>query len=51
MSFSSILANSVGDRAGNVVVWASLILGQPVGIMVYYHDYIIKNFDPESLGL
>ncbi|KAL7639769.1 UNVERIFIED_CONTAM: hypothetical protein RMT77_009179 [Armadillidium vulgare] len=51
VSFSSILANSVGDRAGNVVVWASLILGQPVGIMVYYHDYIIKNFDPESLGL
>lgn len=38
-----------GARVGNMMVWASLILGQPLGIMVYYHDYVVKNFDPAYL--
>jgi len=40
-----------GDRKrwGNVVVWASLILGQPLCIMMYYHDYIITHFGQDFL--
>lgn len=33
-----------GPRWGNIVVWASIILGQPLAIMMYYHDYVITHF-------
>ncbi|KAK9510109.1 hypothetical protein O3M35_004962 [Rhynocoris fuscipes] len=33
-----------GGRWGNIIVWASLILGQPLCIMMYYHDYVITHF-------
>lgn len=42
-------ANGERPRWGNVVVWASLILGQPLCIMMYYHDYVITHFGPEWL--
>ncbi|KAL3117116.1 hypothetical protein niasHT_007519 [Heterodera trifolii] len=28
-----------GGRAGNIVVWLSLILGQPMAILMYVHDW------------
>lgn len=31
------------SRLGNVLVWLSLIIGQPLAIMMYYHDYIIEQ--------
>ena len=34
----------LGPRAGNALVWMSLIVGQPMGIMMYYHDYVVDNF-------
>jgi len=34
----------LGPRWGNMIVWASLILGQPLCIMMYYHDYVITHF-------
>jgi len=37
-------------RWGNVVVWASLILGQPLCIMMYYHDYVLTQYGPEFLA-
>jgi len=37
-------------RWGNVIVWASLILGQPLCIMMYYHDYVITHFGPQWIG-
>lgn len=37
-----------GARWGNIVVWASLIIGQPLCIMMYYHDYVVTHFG-ESL--
>ncbi|XP_031827704.1 diacylglycerol O-acyltransferase [Nomia melanderi] len=44
----SILSKMVeqywGARWGNIVVWASLIIGQPLCIMMYYHDYVITHF-------
>lgn len=42
-------ANGERKRWGNVVVWASLILGQPLCIMMYYHDYIITHFGQDFL--
>ncbi|XP_016771315.1 diacylglycerol O-acyltransferase 1 isoform X6 [Apis mellifera] len=33
-----------GARWGNITVWASLIIGQPLCIMMYYHDYVITHF-------
>lgn len=34
------------DIVGNVVFWVSFcIIGQPLSLMLYYHDYVI-NHDP-----
>lgn len=30
-----------GPKMGNIVVWLSLIIGQPLAILMYYHDYYI----------
>lgn len=30
-------------QPGNVVVWVSIILGQPLAITMYMHDYLIYN--------
>ena len=29
--------------AGNISVWLSLIVGQPIAIMMYFHDYYVLN--------
>ncbi|KPJ15100.1 Diacylglycerol O-acyltransferase 1 [Papilio machaon] len=33
----------LGPRWGNIIVWSSLILGQPLAIMMYYHDYALTH--------
>lgn len=33
------------SSSGNIVVWASIILGQPLAVMMYYHDYVITHFN------
>ncbi|XGW07157.1 hypothetical protein V3C99_017008 [Haemonchus contortus] len=39
-----------GGRAGNVIVWLSLIVGQPLAILMYFHDwYVIHTISAESL--
>ncbi|KAJ8290769.1 hypothetical protein GJAV_G00017270 [Gymnothorax javanicus] len=30
---------------GNAAVWISLILGQPIAVLMYVHDYYILNFE------
>lgn len=44
----SIVCRSVetryGPKWGNIIVWSSLIVGQPLCIMMYYHDYVITHF-------
>jgi diacylglycerol O-acyltransferase-1 len=30
-------------QPGNVVVWVSIILGQPIAILMYMHDYYLIN--------
>ncbi|BES88557.1 O-acyltransferase [Nesidiocoris tenuis] len=41
---SRFVQNKLGAKWGNVIVWTSLILGQPLCIMMYYHDYVITHF-------
>ncbi|XP_060596411.1 diacylglycerol O-acyltransferase 1-like isoform X1 [Ruditapes philippinarum] len=33
----------VHGKLGNMVVWLSLILGQPVAILAYYHDFYVNH--------
>lgn len=30
-------------QVGNMIVWMSLIVGQPIAILAYVHDYYIGN--------
>lgn len=46
---SSMVSSKFGGRWGNIIVWASLILGQPLGILVYFYDYAVKNVDLEAM--
>jgi len=39
----------MGPRMGNALVWVSLIVGQPLGVMVYYHDYVIDHFGRDEI--
>jgi len=34
----------IHGKYGNMVVWLSLIMGQPVAILAYYHDYYINVY-------
>lgn len=43
-AISKTVERSLGPRMGNIIVWASIILGQPLCIMMYYHDYVITHF-------
>ncbi|TKR61705.1 hypothetical protein L596_028785 [Steinernema carpocapsae] len=40
-----------GGRAGNVVVWLSLILGQPMAILMYVHDWYWLHYPAELNSL
>lgn len=42
--FSKMVERNFGARWGNIVVWTSLIIGQPLCIMMYYHDYVVTHF-------
>ena len=33
---------------GNIVVWLSLILGQPIAILAYVHDYYVTTVASHS---
>ncbi|KAL1400063.1 hypothetical protein pipiens_002111 [Culex pipiens pipiens] len=46
---SKFMERNYGPRLGNTVVWASIILGQPLAIMMYYHDYMITHYNDELL--
>lgn len=37
-------------KYGNMAVWISLILGQPVAILSYFHDYYVLNY-PGAIGV
>ncbi|KAK9872917.1 hypothetical protein WA026_020269 [Henosepilachna vigintioctopunctata] len=47
-TFANYVEKRFGPRWGNIIVWSSLILGQPLCIMMYYHDYVVTHYG-ESL--
>ena len=32
-----------GGQLGNMAVWVSLIIGQPLAMMMYFHDYYVQQ--------
>lgn len=45
---SRIAEVKLGPRMGNIMVWSSLILGQPLAILMYYHDYALMHFRTDA---
>uniref|UniRef100_A0A0K8URF5 O-acyltransferase n=2 Tax=Endopterygota TaxID=33392 RepID=A0A0K8URF5_BACLA len=43
-AISKSIERKMGPRMGNIIVWASIILGQPLCIMMYYHDYVVTHY-------
>lgn len=46
---SKYMETNFGPRMGNVVVWASIIMGQPLCVMMYYHDYVVTHYGKDLL--
>jgi hypothetical protein len=38
-----LTARHLNGKIGNMVVWATVVISQPIGILMYYHDYYIIN--------
>ncbi|XP_017854490.1 diacylglycerol O-acyltransferase 1 isoform X2 [Drosophila busckii] len=49
-AISKYIERRLGPRMGNIIVWASIILGQPLCIMAYYHDYVVTHFQNSLNG-
>lgn len=37
-----------GGRLGNIIMWLSLILGQPLAILMYVHDWYVAQYPHSS---
>ncbi|KAH9361363.1 hypothetical protein HPB48_020257 [Haemaphysalis longicornis] len=51
--FAFVIDNIFRNRynnLGNMAVWISLIIGQPLAILMYYHDYYIINYGTPRTG-
>ena len=35
-------------QIGNCIVWLSIVLGQPIAIIMYMHDYYYKHIAPQA---
>ena len=44
------LEKRLGPRAGNICVWLSLVIGQPMALMMYYHDYVVEHYGKELIS-
>lgn len=42
------LTSKVEGHWGNVLVWLSLIIGQPVALLMYFHDYYVLHHAPSA---
>lgn len=47
---SKKLETSVGPRAGNILMWLSLLIGHPLAVMMYYHDYVVEHYGKELIS-
>lgn len=44
LPYSKFVGKYLHNQYGNMAVWVSLIIGQPLCILMYYHDYYVLNF-------
>ena len=49
MEISKTAQKYMGNRAGNVVVWMSLIIGQPLAVLMYYHDFVVEHYGAKDI--
>ncbi|XP_068855185.1 diacylglycerol O-acyltransferase 1-like [Aphelocoma coerulescens] len=40
-----VVSRFLRGNYGNAAVWMSLILGQPVAVLMYVHDYYVLNYE------
>ena len=38
----AVISLKLSPRLGNVVMWVSLIIGQPAVVLMYFHDYYLS---------
>ena len=41
--FAVFVNRYLDGKTGNMAVWMSVIIGQPIAILMYYHDYYILH--------
>ncbi|XP_035224200.1 diacylglycerol O-acyltransferase 1-like [Stegodyphus dumicola] len=44
LPYSKFVGKYLHNQYGNMAVWISLIIGQPLCILMYYHDYYVINY-------
>ena len=49
MEISKTAQKYMGNRGGNVVVWMSLIIGQPLAVLMYYHDFVVEHYGAKDI--
>lgn len=49
MIISQKASKHFGNRAGNLLMWQSLIIGHPLAIMMYYHDFVVAHYGEDVL--
>ncbi|CAG2106558.1 unnamed protein product [Medioppia subpectinata] len=42
--FAIFVSTCLRSNAANVAIWLHLIIGQPLAILMYYHDYYVMHF-------
>ena len=50
MIISQKASKQIGNRAGNLMMWLSLIIGHPLAIMMYYHDFVVAHYGKDVLA-
>ncbi|KAG8515414.1 Diacylglycerol O-acyltransferase 1, partial [Galemys pyrenaicus] len=45
-----IVSRFLRGNYGNAAVWLSLIIGQPVAVLMYVHDYYVLHFEAPATG-
>jgi len=43
--YAFFVSKCLSGNYGNIAVWISLIVGQPVAILMYYHDYFVTHYE------
>ena len=49
MIISTQAEKHLGPPVGNLIVWLSLIIGQPLAVLMYYHDFVVDHYGQNVL--